>query len=115
MQPWLRSDHTHYRDGDTALLQCGTSGSKPAARITWLVRNQPISDASGTVTNREREDADGTFSSSSQWAVGVSRGMNGADVTCSVTNSVVTSQGQGPRVASVKLVVECKYTSKGHF
>ena len=112
MQPWLTSEHTKYSNGDIALFRCVTSGSKPAADITWFVHNQPISDASATVTRQDREDVDGTFSSSSQLAVSVSRDMNGADVTCSVTNSVLISQGQGPREASMAVMVECEYA--GH-
>ena len=109
MQPWLTSDHTKYSNGDTGLFRCVTSGSRPAARIMWFVHNQPISDASATITRQDREDVDGTFSSSSQLAIGVSRDMNGADVTCSVTNSVLISQGQGSRNASTTVVVECEY------
>ncbi|KAL8581566.1 hypothetical protein ACOMHN_049123 [Nucella lapillus] len=36
----------------------------------------------------------------------MSRDMDGTDVTCSVTNVVLTSQGEAPRTADVRLLVE---------
>ena len=108
MEPWLLPEYAQFTDGDTAVFRCITSGSRPAAKVTWFVNGDPVNDQSGAITADERRDTDGTFSSRSQWTVAMSRDRDGVEVTCSVTNRVLEASGQGPRNASVLVVVQCE-------
>ncbi|KAL8581565.1 hypothetical protein ACOMHN_049122 [Nucella lapillus] len=42
MQPWLQINSTKYTAGHLAHFRCVTSGSRPAAQVTWLLDGQSV-------------------------------------------------------------------------
>ncbi|XP_007530602.2 cell adhesion molecule 3 isoform X1 [Erinaceus europaeus] len=80
-KPVITGYKSPLREKDTATLRCQSSGSKPAALLTWKKGDQQLN---GEQT-RVQEDPNGkTFTVSSSVTFQVSREDDGADIVCSV-------------------------------
>ena len=89
--------------GEQAVVRCTTTGSRPAANISWSFRNKNISGEQ-TVT---LDDVTKTYTVVSLLKLKVTAEDNGQIVLCKVTHYLFTSQPS----ASVNLNVQCKLTA----
>ncbi|XP_024304528.1 cell adhesion molecule 3 isoform X1 [Homo sapiens] len=82
-KPIITGYKSSLREKDTATLNCQSSGSKPAARLTWRKGDQELH---GEPT-RIQEDPNGkTFTVSSSVTFQVTREDDGASIVCSVNH-----------------------------
>uniref|UniRef100_A0A452T2I5 Cell adhesion molecule 3 n=1 Tax=Ursus maritimus TaxID=29073 RepID=A0A452T2I5_URSMA len=82
-KPIITGYKSSLREKETTTLNCQSSGSKPAAQLTWRKGDQELH---GEPT-RVQEDPNGkTFTVSSSVTFQVSREDDGADVVCSVNH-----------------------------
>ncbi|CAD7679851.1 unnamed protein product [Nyctereutes procyonoides] len=82
-KPIITGYKSSLREKETTTLSCQSSGSKPAAQLTWRKGDQELH---GEPT-RVQEDPNGkTFTVSSSVTFQVSREDDGADIVCSVNH-----------------------------
>ncbi|XP_005884868.2 PREDICTED: cell adhesion molecule 3 [Myotis brandtii] len=82
-KPIITGYKSSLQERDTTTLHCQSSGSKPAAQLTWRKGEQELH---GEPT-RIQEDSNGkTFTVSSSVTFQVTREDDGADITCSVNH-----------------------------
>ncbi|XP_042781949.1 cell adhesion molecule 3 isoform X1 [Panthera tigris] len=82
-KPIISGYKSSLREKETTTLNCQSSGSKPAAQLTWRKGDQELH---GEPT-RVQEDPNGkTFTVSSSVTFQVSRDDDGADIVCSVNH-----------------------------
>ncbi|XP_059790359.1 cell adhesion molecule 3 isoform X2 [Balaenoptera ricei] len=82
-KPIITGYKSSLREKDTTTLNCQSSGSKPAAQLTWRKGDQELH---GEPT-RIQEDPNGkTFTVSSSVTFQVTREDDGADIVCSVNH-----------------------------
>uniref|UniRef100_A0A8C7BSQ8 Cell adhesion molecule 3 n=1 Tax=Neovison vison TaxID=452646 RepID=A0A8C7BSQ8_NEOVI len=82
-KPIITGYKSSLREKETTTLNCQSSGSKPAAQLTWRKGDQELH---GEPT-RVQEDPNGkTFTVSSSVTFQVSREDDGADIVCSVNH-----------------------------
>lgn len=82
-KPIITGYKSSLREKDTMTLNCHSSGSKPAAQLTWRKGDQELH---GEPT-RIQEDSNGkTFTVSSSVTLQVTREDDGADIVCSVNH-----------------------------
>ncbi|XP_078526820.1 cell adhesion molecule 3 isoform X1 [Lissotriton helveticus] len=80
-KPLISGHEVPFRENEKARLTCKTSGSKPAAQITWYKGLEPLE---GVVNEVMEDPYRKTFTVTSHIEFPVTQGDNGVDITCTV-------------------------------
>jgi len=106
-KPIITGYKSSLREKETTTLNCQSSGSKPAAQLTWRKGDQELH---GEPT-RVQEDPNGkTFTVSSSVTFQVSREDDGADIVCSVNHESLKG---ADRSTSQRIEVLCMWWASG--
>ncbi|KAK3600391.1 hypothetical protein CHS0354_016007, partial [Potamilus streckersoni] len=100
LQPQI-TGYTGTYDVDQYLtVTCSSYGSRPTAKMTWLVNGK----AAGNFEIMVSTDSDGTNTIKGIFSHKLSRDYDGVNLTCAVTSSVVEAAGMLPFTDSITLL-----------
>lgn len=100
-----------FDDGTIASIQCDSTGSRPAANITWFLDGKKLHD----VRQQISQETDGTYTTSGFLTKQLSKEMDGKVLTCAAENKVLLASGRLPVTTNVTLLAMCMYPFCTHY
>lgn len=106
--PIFRGFNGIFDDGQTQTITCESTGSRPAANITWYMDGRKQNNPN----THTYQNPDGTSFVTSSISKRFDKSMDGVNLTCKAMNVVLQRQHRLPVETTVILRAACKFSKR---